>query len=358
VKLQKRNCRPTFVLLTILCFILCWKCENSPTENEPTGDLPQVNPEQVDFDSKKLEAAADFGEQIGYTALMAAYDGQVFFSWGNITYNYKVHSIRKPFLCSLYGIYVKSGDIDLDATMEDLGIDDLPPSLTETEKQATVRHLLQSRSGIYHEAAAEAPVMKELRPERGSHLPGTFYYYNNWDFNAAGTIFEQETHTRIFEEFDLRIAGPIGMQDFDTDNCYYQYESVSMHPAYSFRMSARDMLRFGILYQKNGRWNGKQIVPQNWITESTTAYSYVDTSLGIGYGYMWNVIKKDTPAAQMIDNHCVFFHTGIGVHLLMIIPDFKLVLVMRMDTEGDFTDPGDDSQLLSMMIINARTDMH
>ncbi len=48
-------------------------------------------------------------------------------------------------------------------------------------------------------------------------------YYNNWDFNALGTIFEQETGTKIFEEFKKQIADPVGMQDFSIDNCFYQY---------------------------------------------------------------------------------------------------------------------------------------
>jgi hypothetical protein len=46
-----------------------------------------------------------------------------------------------------------------------------------------------SRSGVYHEAAAEAQVMINTRPDRGSHTHGTFFYYNNWDFNVLGTIF-------------------------------------------------------------------------------------------------------------------------------------------------------------------------
>ena len=39
--------------------------------------------------------------------------------------------------------------------------------------------------------AAETPAMKAARPERGSHAPGTFWYYNNWDFNVLGTVFEK-----------------------------------------------------------------------------------------------------------------------------------------------------------------------
>jgi CubicO group peptidase (beta-lactamase class C family) len=57
-----------------------------------------------------------------------------------------------------------------------------------------------------------------MRPKRHSLAPGTFWYYNNWDLNALGKIFEQETGTRIFEEFDQRIAGPLQMEDFDVGN--------------------------------------------------------------------------------------------------------------------------------------------
>ena len=78
-------------------------------------------------------------------------------------------------MSALYGIYVQRRSIDLDMTLETLDIDDIPLSLTDDERQATVRHLLKSRSGVYHEAAAEMPEIAALRPERGSHLPDTFF---------------------------------------------------------------------------------------------------------------------------------------------------------------------------------------
>ncbi len=118
------------------------------------------------------------------------------------------HALRKSFLSSLYGIYVGSGVIDTTKTLEELGIDDIPTSLTPEEKQARVADLLKSRSGVYHEAAAEAPEMAAERPERGSHPPGTFFYYNNWDFNVAGVIFEQETGVGNFQAFEREISSP------------------------------------------------------------------------------------------------------------------------------------------------------
>ena len=51
--------------------------------------------------------------------------------------------------------FVRSGVIDLDKTLADLGIDDEPP-LTAEEKQATVRDCLKARSGVFHTAEAEA----------------------------------------------------------------------------------------------------------------------------------------------------------------------------------------------------------
>jgi len=140
-------------LLSISIFISCSKDITSSAKDD--NELEYVTPEEVGYSSEKLDQARQFAEQSGYAAIMALYDGKVFFSWGEITKNYRCHSIRKPFLGALYGIHVELGNINLDATLQGLNIDDIPPSLTHDEKQAKVRDLLKSRSGVYHEAAAE-----------------------------------------------------------------------------------------------------------------------------------------------------------------------------------------------------------
>lgn len=109
-------------------------------------------------------------------------------------------------LSALYGVHVAQGQIDLAWTLADLGIDDTEPSLTAEEKQATIADLLMARSGVYHPSNFQPPAERARLPARGGHTPGTFWHYNNWDFNALGTIFEQCTRTRIFEEFERRIA--------------------------------------------------------------------------------------------------------------------------------------------------------
>jgi len=350
----KNPIAPAAILSLVVSFTAPGCSDDPVSMCEIDNSLQYVTPEEVGWSSEKLEDAEAFAAQSGYSAVMALYDGKVFFAWGDIERHFLVHSIRKPFLNALIGIHVEKGDIELDATMEDLGIDDIPPSLTSEEKQATVRDLIMSRSGIYHEAAAESDTMVALRPERGSHPPGTFFYYNNWDFNAAGAIFEQEIGVGIFEAFEQRIAGPIGMEDFEVDSCYYRYElDKSQFPAYHFRMSARDLARFGALYQKNGEWRGRRVVPAQWIEESTQAWSLEDSVSGVSYGYLWRIIPAGSPLAAMV-GYPAYFHTGVGVQALVVVPDLKLVIVELYNTDGDWTDPGEVGIALGMMIINAR----
>lgn len=56
--------------------------------------------------------------------------------------------------------------------------------------------------------------MIDRKPARGSFGPGEEFYYNNWDFNVLGTIFETETGIALGVAFNQWIAQPLGMQDF------------------------------------------------------------------------------------------------------------------------------------------------
>jgi hypothetical protein len=245
-------------------------------------------PEELGWSPAKLDRLAPELERLKVAALMVVTEGQVVLEWGNTTNIFFAHSMRKSLLSALYGIYAAQGQIDLSRTLADLGIDDLTP-LTEAEKQATVLELLQARSGVYIPAGGETKGMSADRPERGSHKPGTHWYYNNWDFNALGTIFDQQTGEEdIYQAFQDRIAVPIGMQDYFPERLDYLYwYSLSQHPYYGFRLSARDLARFGQLYLQEGTWDGEQIIPTGWVAESTRVYSKTGQSgTSSGYGYM------------------------------------------------------------------------
>jgi CubicO group peptidase (beta-lactamase class C family) len=329
------------------CALVASCCANGP----PSAPAPstEISPEQAGYSAERLAEVESYLASIGSAAFVALHDGKAFMSWGHVDTRYPIHSIRKALVSALYGIYVERGLVDLDATLGELGIDDIPPGLTDAEKGAKVRDLIGSRSGVYHAAAAESELMMADRPSRGSHRPGEHFYYNNWDFNVAGAILEQATGASVFELFEREIAGPIGMTSFSADDGFYQHEEEkSRYPAYHLRMTANDLARFGVLYLRGGRWNGRQIVPEPWIGESTRTRSTVSEEMGLGYGWMWYTTLEDDESAGS------YFHTGAGVHMLAVLPAHDLVWVHRVDTERDYAVTSRDLAVLWQLLLDAR----
>src|SRR6056297_2973341 len=156
------------------------------------------DPEAYGWSVEGLRKARELTDELDTASIMIIHKGKVVDSWGDLDYKYRCHSMRKSFLSALYGIQVSEGAIDLDATMEQLEIDD-NEGLSDSEKNATVQMLLQARSGIYHPALFDTAAMTAAKPERYSHAPGTNYHYNNWDFNASGTIYEMLSGESIHE---------------------------------------------------------------------------------------------------------------------------------------------------------------
>ena len=113
----------------------------------------------------------------------------------------------------LYGRYVANGAIRLDATLQDVGIDDIG-GLSTAERQARVADLLITSSGVYHAASNPGDNLTDA-PPRGSQAPGEYFLYSNWDFNALGSIFEARTGRNIFDALASDLVQRISMQDFD-----------------------------------------------------------------------------------------------------------------------------------------------
>ena len=295
------------------------------------------SPGDAGWSLEKLARVRAYSEEIGSAAVMIVDDGSVVYAWGDLDRTYHCHSMRKSLLSALIGIHVAAGEIDLSKTMEELGIDDTEPSLTAEEKQATVGDLIRARSGIYHPALGEVPSMEASRPARHSHAPGTFWYYNNWDFNALGTIFEQETGTRIFEEFERRIAVPLQMEDFQIQDCEYETAvdqgtpGRSEHRYYGFRMSTRDLARFGLLFLRQGRWMDRQVLPADWVQESTASHS--ETGSGGGYGYMWWTGKGEGLLPNVQIKQHSYYASGYRGHKVIVLPYLDLVVVHRVNTD-------------------------
>lgn len=315
-------------------------------------------PEKLGYDSAKLAAAQAFAETMNTAALMVVVDGKILWQWGDVDKKFNTHSMRKSFLSALYGRYVRDGVIDLDLTMAELGIDDEPP-LSEEEKKATIRDCLKARSGVYHSALYESQSMKDRRPARHTMKAGTHWYYNNWDFNVLATIFEKCTGQKVFEAIEKDIARPIGMQDFSAADGTYITGEDSIHRAYPFRITARDVARFGLLMLNEGQWNGREIVPREWVRQSTRYHSDATLYGADGYGYMWWVVRDHNqyphlPNVTLPEGS--YSARGAGGHYLVVIPSRRMVIVHRVNTDikGNKAAKPDIGTLLSMILEAAQ----
>ena len=284
-----------------------------------------MTPEQAGWSAEQMAKAQAWASGIGSTAVMIIRHGLVVTSWGPVAEKINLHSIRKSLLNALIGIAVRDRRIDPADTLAQLGVDDTPPSLTAAEKQATIVDLLEARSGVYHAALYETPAMAASRPPRGSHPPGTFWYYNNWDFNVLGAIYERSTGVSIFNAFAREIAAPIGMQDYTPRDGWYVIGAASNYPAYPFKMSARDLARFALLYLHHGRWRDRGIVPADWIDAGTTAHSV--TGRGFGYGYLWwtGPPNRGVPAMDLPPGG--FWAWGNLGQYAVVIPSDDLIII-------------------------------
>ncbi|ACV25518.1 serine hydrolase domain-containing protein [Kangiella koreensis] len=265
-----------------------------------------------------IETEAD-----GIDAFIALRGEKILMQNGEVGTPMNLASARKSVVSLLFGIAADRDLIDIQKTLAELGIDESGKSLTATEKKATVEQLLKARSGVYLQSGAETVEIKDGRPRRGQYAPGEYYFYNNWDFNVLGAIFEQETGLSIGEALEQWLAVPLGMQDFNTEHVFYDKQgSDSDYRTYRIHMSARDLARLGALVAQDGIWNGKQVVSKEWIEKSTYPYSATNNYFYDGFGYSWWLNSEINAVAA----------DGWGGQYMLINREQGLTVVTRRDT--------------------------
>jgi CubicO group peptidase (beta-lactamase class C family) len=112
------------------------------------------------------------------------------------------------------------------------------------------------------------------------------------------------------------------------------------------------MARFGLLFLRGGAWRGKTVVPRDWVEESTRSYS--DARQSGGYGYLWWVAVEGRHLPHVTLNRA-YSARGAGGHYILVIPDQKLVIVHRVNTDIQGRQvSGDQFGQLVKLILDAR----
>ena len=271
------------------------------------------------------------------TGMLIVVGGRVLFEYGDTAEVSYIASARKSLVSMLYAKYVTNGTIPLGKSLRALRIDDEPALLT-SELDATIRDVLSARSGVYHPAANLGDASARA-PARGSVKHGTYFLYNNWDFNVLGAILERETGRSIYDLFSSDIAQPIGLQDWNAKpGAYADFvrndTGLSRFPAQHFLLSTRDMARVGYLMLRQGRWNGRQVMPAAWVKRSTSlitpASEVARTSPfipGLGYGYLWWIFDPAQHKGTPLEG--AYTASGAFGQYITVVPRLDMVVAHK-----------------------------
>ncbi|TDB63357.1 serine hydrolase domain-containing protein [Arundinibacter roseus] len=169
---------------------------------------------------------------------------------------------------------------------------------------------------------------------RARQTPGSVYEYNDVRVNAlalAATSVWRRPLPQVLKEL---IMDPIGASNtwrwtgyrnswIVLDGQAVQAVSGGGHWGGGMFIHAYDMARYGLLTMHKGRWNGRQLLSEQWIRQATTPTKAQPT-----YGYMnffLNTDKKFLPSAPEL----AFVHIGNGTNMIYVDPEHELVMVVR-----------------------------
>jgi len=238
---------------------------------------------------------------------------------------HNMQSMSKSISSALVGIAVQKGLI---RSLDDPIVDYFPAYRNgiqdERMNSITVRHLLTMSSGINESRLSfdrlyDNPVAEILK-QRLLFTPGQGFKYSSPAAHMLGGVLRQATGKPPFEFAESEIFRPLGMGPVE----WYADKTGLQSGGMSALFRSRDLLKFGELYLRKGRWAGREIVPSRYVAESIETHNS-GGFLGrkVRYGYMWWI---DT-----IAGHDLFYAAGYGGQYLVVISDLDLVVLCTSD---------------------------
>jgi CubicO group peptidase (beta-lactamase class C family) len=152
--------------------------------------------------------------------------------------------------------------------------------------------------------------------------PGEVWTYSGGASTLLSEIIRRGTGTDLVEYARQELFEPLGIDAFEWLTDYYG----KPHAAAGLRLRPRDVARLGQLVLQSGQWEGREIVPAEWIVESTRPHA--ETTEGCSYGYLWWLCRT-------VDGVRVVEGSGWGGQQLLILPDLDLVLAVNCGLYGD-----------------------
>ncbi|MDX2207809.1 MAG: serine hydrolase [Gemmatimonadales bacterium] len=310
--------------------------------SESTAPRDQALSQQQSF-GRREPMAEIIGpmQERGDPSGLVIYRGRVAAAWGPVDRVDMTHSVTKSFLSTVLGIAWRDGLI---GDVNDTVARAMPPGIdlfvAPHNSAITWDHLLRQTSD-WQGTLWDKPDWAD-RPEgpregwqtRQLFDPGSRYKYNDVRVNALALAALQVLRRPLSAVLRDEVMHPIGASTtwrwegyrnswVELDGLRVQSVSGGGHWGGGMFINASDMARFGYLYLNRGRWDGQQIIPDEWITMASTP-----GSANADYGYMnWflNTGRRMLPAAP--ESAVAFL--GNGTNAIYIDWEHDLVVVVR-----------------------------
>lgn len=271
--------------------------------------------------------------------------GRMVAQWGDTRQPEMTFSVVKSYLSTIASLAWRDGLIaDLDQAVHQLVRGPLFDSAHN--QKITWRHLLNQTSDWSGELWdvddwADRPVGDNPAqwPNRNLHEPGSHYKYNDVRVNLLALSLLEVMREPLPVILREQIMNPIGASPtwrwhgyenswVTLDGQRIQSVSGGGHFGGGLFISTLDHARFGLLFLRQGRWAGQQIVPKEWL-----AMAREPTPVKTDYGFMWwlNTDQKRIPAAPA----SAYFALGYGGNVIYIDEENDLVVVLRWIPEWE-----------------------
>lgn len=260
-----------------------------------------------------------------------------------------LRSVTKSVVSALAGIAVGAGAIrSLDQPVVEW-FPEFPELNTADRRRVTLAHVLSMTSGLQwdEEVPYNNPRNDEIRMTRDSQPlryalspvflaePGAGFNYNGGLTHVMAAVIERATRSSIEEYALTKLFVPLGITEFE-----WLGDLAGMPAAASgLRLRPRDLAKFGSLYLHAGKWNGQQILPADWIAESTRRHVRFPPRTGpdargdFGYAYFWWYSCYPS-AAGLIEARTA---VGNGQQRIFVLPGLDMVVTILAGRYNDFT---------------------
>ncbi|MFT5892913.1 MAG: CubicO group peptidase (beta-lactamase class C family) [Dokdonia sp.] len=322
---------------------------------ESTVNQDMVVPLTIAYKKKTAVPFEEVLEKSGTTAFIVVKDDQILYEKYFDDYtkatDHPSFSVSKSFISALIGIAIEEGHIK---SLDD-PIRNYLPELDPSFDPVTLAHVINMQSGIkfsegYFNPFGEVAkfyygtdLKKYVNKLKVNETPGETWKYKSGNTQLLSLALESATKRSLQDYFQEKIWQPLGME-YDAS---WNIDSKKNQITKAFcclNARARDYAKFARLYLNHGHWNGTQIVPEDWVTKTT---SFTDKKNHYIYSHHWwrNITKEDYVPSQEDTTklklqeakapYTDYQARGVLGQFMYIHPEKDIVIIRLGDKFGD-----------------------